>query len=101
MSAATDPAKYREPLAAATVQATPVYTCAMHPEIRQTAPGVCPRCGMTLEVVAPATPATGIARPLQIGVGASVSLLVIYFGVVGLISGMDFAREQFIQYWYF
>lgn len=27
------------------------YTCPMHPEIRQKGPGVCPKCGMTLEPV--------------------------------------------------
>ena len=26
-----------------------VYTCPMHPEVRQTGPGVCPICGMALE----------------------------------------------------
>jgi Cu+-exporting ATPase len=31
------------------------YTCPMHPEIRQPAPGNCPKCGMTLEPVEPAT----------------------------------------------
>jgi len=29
-----------------------VYTCPMHPEVRQTSPGNCPRCGMTLEPLA-------------------------------------------------
>ena len=29
------------------------YTCPMHPEVRQQGPGVCPKCGMTLEPVAP------------------------------------------------
>jgi nucleoside-diphosphate-sugar epimerase len=29
------------------------YTCPMHPEVRQTSPGNCPRCGMTLEPAAP------------------------------------------------
>ena len=33
------------------------YTCPMHPEIRQPDPGTCPKCGMALEPVAPATPA--------------------------------------------
>ena len=28
-----------------------MYTCPMHPEIRQTAPGQCPKCGMTLKPV--------------------------------------------------
>jgi len=30
-----------------------IYTCPMHPEIRQPAPGTCPICGMTLEPVMP------------------------------------------------
>ncbi len=30
-----------------------VYTCPMHPEIRQPAPGNCPICGMTLEPMLP------------------------------------------------
>ncbi|MFN4361247.1 MAG: copper-transporting P-type ATPase [Hylemonella sp.] len=30
-----------------------VYTCPMHPEIRQDRPGTCPKCGMTLEPVMP------------------------------------------------
>jgi nucleoside-diphosphate-sugar epimerase len=29
-----------------------VYTCPMHPDIRQSSPGNCPRCGMTLEPAA-------------------------------------------------
>ncbi len=32
------------------------YTCPMHPEVRQTAPGSCPKCGMALE------PGVGTAR---------------------------------------
>lgn len=30
-----------------------IYTCPMHPEIRQNHPGNCPKCGMTLEPVMP------------------------------------------------
>lgn len=26
-----------------------IYTCPMHPEVRQDHPGNCPKCGMTLE----------------------------------------------------
>ncbi len=33
------------------------YTCPMHPEIRQSQPGNCPKCGMALEPIAPAKPA--------------------------------------------
>ncbi len=35
------------------VAAGTVYTCPMHPEIRQDHPGSCPKCGMTLEPVLP------------------------------------------------
>ncbi|MFB3819567.1 MAG: heavy metal translocating P-type ATPase [Candidatus Methylomirabilales bacterium] len=34
------------------------YTCPMHPEVRQTGPGSCPKCGMALEPAAGAVPAT-------------------------------------------
>lgn len=27
---------------------TTIYTCPMHPEVRQSRPGQCPKCGMTL-----------------------------------------------------
>jgi P-type Cu+ transporter len=30
-----------------------IYTCPMHPEIRQDSPGACPKCGMALEPVQP------------------------------------------------
>ena len=36
--------------------AAPLYTCPMHPEIRQDHPGSCPKCGMALEPVAPTQP---------------------------------------------
>ncbi|MEF3168958.1 MAG: heavy metal translocating P-type ATPase [Deltaproteobacteria bacterium] len=32
-----------------------IYTCPMHPEIRQKGPGSCPKCGMALEPEVPAT----------------------------------------------
>ena len=31
-----------------------IYTCPMHPQIRQVGPGNCPICGMALEPLAPA-----------------------------------------------
>ena len=33
-----------------------VYTCPMHPEVRQEVPGSCPKCGMALEPLAPTAP---------------------------------------------
>ena len=29
------------------------YACPMHPNVRQTTPGTCPECGMSLEIVNP------------------------------------------------
>jgi Cu+-exporting ATPase len=34
------------------------YTCPMDPEVRQTGPGACPKCGMALEPAHPVSPAT-------------------------------------------
>ena len=34
------------------------YTCPMHPEVVSDAPGACPKCGMALEPVMPAAPAS-------------------------------------------
>ncbi len=42
-----------QPAPAPWVPAGTVYTCPMHPEIRQDHPGNCPKCGMTLEPVLP------------------------------------------------
>ncbi len=39
--------------AASAVSNGSVYTCPMHPEIRQDHPGNCPKCGMTLEPILP------------------------------------------------
>lgn len=45
-----DPATYLEPKKPAPVpKADVVYTCPMHPEVRQIGPGTCPICGMALE----------------------------------------------------
>ncbi|MBA2124747.1 haloacid dehalogenase [Hyphomicrobium methylovorum] len=46
-----DPRKYLEPAADDTPPPPPgtIYTCPMHPEIRQEGPGACPICGMALE----------------------------------------------------
>ncbi|UPJ61487.1 heavy metal translocating P-type ATPase [Bradyrhizobium sp. 192] len=48
---ATDPAKYlaKEKLPEPEMPAGTIYTCPMHPEIRQVGPGSCPICGMALE----------------------------------------------------
>jgi cation transport ATPase/YHS domain-containing protein len=37
-----------------------VWTCPMHPEVRQDHPGSCPKCGMALEPAAPTGPTTKV-----------------------------------------
>jgi Cu+-exporting ATPase len=39
-----------------------IYTCPMHPEVRQVGPGDCPKCGMALEPLAPGAEADGGAE---------------------------------------
>jgi P-type Cu+ transporter len=52
---AADPDKYlKEPGGGYSAESVPedaIYTCPMHPQIRQVGPGNCPICGMTLEPV--------------------------------------------------
>ena len=50
MGSATDTPIKTEVVPAA---AGTIYTCPMHPEVRQDHPGNCPKCGMTLEPVMP------------------------------------------------
>lgn len=44
-----------------------IYTCPMHPEIRQSGPGECPKCGMDLvpETQAPADAAAPESTPQE------------------------------------
>ena len=46
-----DPDKYLAPESDVPEAAIPgaIYTCPMHPEVRQEGPGTCPKCGMALE----------------------------------------------------
>ena len=52
------PADYLEPRPAqpSAAKSGVMYTCPMHPEIRQPAPGSCPKCGMALESESPPAP---------------------------------------------
>src|SRR6185312_13709609 len=44
-----DPEKYLGARAPAPAVEGAIYTCPMHPEVRQAGPGACPICGMALE----------------------------------------------------
>ena len=77
-----DPARYLEPaVAQPPAPAGTVYTCPMHPEVRQSGPGSCPKCGMALE---PAMPSLddddGEVRALgrRLGLLAALTLPVLF-----------------------
>jgi Cu+-exporting ATPase len=42
-----------------------IYTCPMHPEVRQRGPGNCPKCGMALEPVVASGPRTEWTCPMH------------------------------------
>jgi P-type Cu+ transporter len=84
---AADPEKYlanelaREQSADGTI-----YTCPMHPEVRQLGPGSCPICGMALEPVVatsasgPNTELTDMTRRFWIGLALSVPVVALEMG---------------------
>ena len=53
---------------------TQIYTCHMHPQILQDAPGKCPLCGMILEPIAQLNVAHGklIATEFQTGSSGAI-----------------------------
>ena len=59
-----DPIRYAAGATPQPVQGAPamgtVYTCPMHPEVREDRPGACPKCGMALEPVGGAAPTTKV-----------------------------------------
>jgi len=82
-----DPAKYLAPKPEA-VPATPgaIYTCPMHPQIRQVGPGSCPICGMALdpvEITAEAPPNHELAdmtRRFWIGLVLALPVFILEMG---------------------
>jgi Cu+-exporting ATPase len=65
----------------------PVYTCPMHPQVRQTHPGYCPICGMGLELDSAAMAADGpnpelvdFTRRFWVGVVLTIPLLILTMG---------------------
>ncbi|HKG86632.1 MAG TPA: heavy metal translocating P-type ATPase [Beijerinckiaceae bacterium] len=91
-----DPARYLDPAAAAKAEPVPegtVYTCPMHPEIRQVGPGACPICGMALEPVlvsleaAPNHELIDMTRRFWIGLALAAPVVALEMG--GHLPGLD------------
>ncbi|THV19819.1 copper-transporting P-type ATPase [Peteryoungia ipomoeae] len=63
-----------------------IYTCPMHPQIRQTEPGNCPICGMALEPevatleTGPSPELVDMTRRFWIGLGLSIPVLALEMG---------------------
>ncbi len=100
-----DPAKYLEPRSA-TEEPVPegtIYTCPMHPQIRQVGPGSCPICGMALEpetVSAEAGPNPELAdmtRRFWIGLALAVPVIVLEMG--GHFAGLHMLIGQQLSNW--
>ena len=83
-----------------------IYTCPMHPQIRQVGPGSCPICGMTLEPVDP-TADTGtnpelvdMRRRFWIGVPLALVVLALAMGhdIRGLAAIANTAWSPWVQF---
>jgi Cu+-exporting ATPase len=82
-----DPAKYLTPTSETpAVPAGTIYTCPMHPEIRQTGPGTCPICGMALEPehagaeTGPNEELIDMTRRFWIGLALAIPVFVLEMG---------------------
>jgi len=84
-----DPEKYLGKQGAKPAPAAPqgsIYTCPMHPQIRQVGPGSCPICGMALEPVSageetgPNPELVDMTRRLRIGAALAVPTVLLEMG---------------------
>jgi Cu+-exporting ATPase len=105
---AADPVKYLEKAkqgSSAPVPEGAIYTCPMHPEIRQAGPGSCPICGMALEPDVVSLDAArnpelaDMTRRFWIGAVLSLPPVVIEMGghLVGGHGLIDPTRSNWIQ----
>lgn len=101
-----EPVKYVEPAAARKTRPVPegtIYTCPMHPQIRQVGPGSCPICGMALEPVL-ATAETGPSHELvdmtrRFWIGLVLSLPVVALEMGGHLTGLSHYMGQQTSNW--
>ncbi|MBW8815355.1 MAG: heavy metal translocating P-type ATPase [Caulobacterales bacterium] len=103
-----EPAKYLDKDKAAAAPLAPagtIYTCPMHPQIRQIGPGACPICGMALEpelVTAEPTSNPELAdftRRLWVGLVLALPVFVLEMGghLTGMTMGLGGQASAWIQ----
>jgi len=103
---AADPQKYLGPRAPEPAIEGAIYTCPMHPEIRQQGPGACPICGMALEpemVTADAAPneeLIDMTRRFWIGLVLAIPVVVLDMGghVVPMDRWIAPALSNYVQF---
>ena len=104
---AADPMKYLGMAAAKSAPpptpAGTIYTCPMHPEVRQVGPGVCPICGMALEP-AEAAAETGPSPELvdmvrRFWVGLVLSIPVVALEMGGHVIDLHMILGQTLSNW--
>ncbi|MDE2446206.1 MAG: cadmium-translocating P-type ATPase [Alphaproteobacteria bacterium] len=101
----SNPLKYLEPAANTPepIVAGAIYTCPMHPEIKQVGPGSCPICGMALEpltVTADSGPnheLRDMTRRFWIGFALAIPVFVLEMG--GHITGLTMMLGQQLSNW--
>jgi Cu+-exporting ATPase len=101
-----DPQKYLGGRQPELVPEGTVYTCPMHPEIRQIGPGSCPICGMALEPEI-AGPDTGpnpelvdMMRRFWIGLVLTLPVFILEMGshIAGAHNWVEPARSNYVQF---
>lgn len=98
-----DPSRYLSEKPAAHKSDGAIYTCPMHPQIRQMGPGTCPICGMALEpeVVtadfAPNPELVDMTRRFWVGLALTVPIFALEMG--GHITGLTDALGQQASNW--
>ena len=102
-----DPAKYRGDRAseAPPAKSGSIYTCPMHPQIRQTGPGSCPICGMALEPEAVTAEDSenpellDFSRRFWIGLALTLPVLVLEMGghLTGLADRLGRQTSNWLQ----
>ncbi|HRA93400.1 MAG TPA: heavy metal translocating P-type ATPase [Aestuariivirga sp.] len=96
------PEKYLEKVEAPVI-AGAIYTCPMHPEIRQEGPGSCPICGMALEpltVTAESGPnheLIDMTRRFWIGLALALPVFILEMG--GHLTGLTMLLGQQLSNW--
>jgi Cu+-exporting ATPase len=93
------------PGAAQQAKTDAVYTCPMHPEVRQVGPGICPKCGMALEPLsitadAPTNPELAdMTRRFWIGTILTIPIVALEMAPHLPISGLAGLMSPVLSVW--